>query len=110
MGRPFTRLKNPGDDYLYFNWVDVATALLRLKGVHEGWWRVGLQFDAHGAAVNIPISKRQHQKVPAVFLSVVNINLKPVQEQEIDELCVDAAVVNPQPRVLMPGSAGWPAN
>jgi hypothetical protein len=87
---------------IFFNWPDVATALLRMRGIHTGWWRVGLQFDLHGANVKIPTGKATHTKVPAAFIPAVNVNIQEVKDDAVDELCVNAAVVNPRPNLIVP--------
>ena len=88
-------------DTIFFNWPEVALALLKMRGIHTGWWRIGLQFDLHGASVNVPVNKTQHAKVPAAFIPVANVNLKEVPETDVDELCVNAAVVNPRPAAIL---------
>ena len=98
MGNPFTKI----EDHVFCNWQEVAVALVRLKGIHVGYWRVGLEFDCHGANANIPSGKVTHTKVPAAFIPVINVNLKQVKEEDVDELTVDAAEVNPVTRILMP--------
>ena len=40
-------------------------------------------------------------KVPGGIMTVVNINLKEVAEDKVDELCVNAAVVNPRPAAIL---------
>lgn len=92
------------EDMFYFNWQEVAIALIKLKGIHQGHWRVGLQFDLHGATANIPLSKTSHTKVPAAFVPVINVNLKQVKAEDVDELTIDAAEVNPMSRLLVPAS------
>lgn len=75
---------------------DVAVALCRASGVHEGHWRVALTF-GQVAAVNATLPGGQ--VVPAAFLPVMRISL--VQDDEPNPLTVDAAVVNPSSLIQM---------
>mgnify|MGYP001558906882 CR=1 FL=1 len=87
---------------IFFNWPDVATALLKQRGIHTGWWKVGLQFEQHGGNFKVPTSKTHFQLVPGVVSTIVNINLTEVSEDHVDPLCVDAAVVNPRQNIIVP--------
>lgn len=88
-------------DTIFFNWPEIATALLRMREIHKGWWRVGLQFDLHAANLNIPTGKHTHQLMPGAMISTLNVNLKEVPEDKVDALCVNAAVVNPRPAAIL---------
>jgi len=88
---------------IFFNWQDVATSLIRLRGIHTGWWRVGLQLDVHGGSFDIPTGKTASvMRVPGGVMTVVNVNITEVPEEKIDPLCVNAAVVNPRPNLIVP--------
>lgn len=76
-------------------WQRVATALVKEQGLHEGLWRVFFKFDLRVANVNMG-----EQLVPAAFLPVVAMGLMRVTE--LDPLTVDAAVVNPEVRIIRP--------
>lgn len=79
-----------------FSWQQVAVALVKAQGLHEGLWRVGMQFDLRGA--NVTIAK--DLMVPGAFLPVLHLNLMRVETA--DYLTVDAAEVNPRPRLIVP--------
>ena len=86
---------DPVKGYTY-QWIQVAEALVRAQGLHEGLWRVGMQFDLRAA--NVTIAK--DVMVPGAFLPVVHVNL--VRVETADYLTVDAAVVNPGKRLIVP--------
>lgn len=92
MANPFKKI----EDTHTFNWQEIATALVKQKGLSVGLWRVGLEFDLRAANVNVGTGFQ----VPAAFLPVLRMNIR--QVKELDDLTVDAAVVNPRPRILMP--------
>lgn len=87
---------------IFFNWPEVATALIVKRGIHTGWWKVGIQFEQHGGNFKVPTSKTAFQLVPGVVSTIVNINLTEVSEDKVDPLCVDAAVVNPRKNLIVP--------
>jgi len=86
---------------IWFNWLEVAKALLQMREIHTGWWRIGMQLDLHGGSFVVPTGKTTTMKVPGGIMTVVNINLKEVAEDKVDELCVNAAVVNPRPAAIL---------
>lgn len=92
--RAFQPVKSMGKE---FTWQEVTTALVKQAGLHEGFWRVGLEFDLRAANVNMGTNSAPVQ-VPAAFLPVVKMNLRRVEV--LDNLSVDAEVVNTQPRIL----------
>jgi hypothetical protein len=81
-----------------FDWLGVATALVKAKGIHEGLWRIELAFDLRAASVRIG----NDQQVPGAFLPVMAVHLHRVEV--LDPLTVDAAVVNPEQRIIMPAT------
>ena len=87
---------------IFFGWPDVATALLKQRGIQTGWWKVGLQFEQHGGNFRTPTGKETFQLVPGVVSTIVNINLTEISEDKVDALCVDAAVVNPRKNLIVP--------
>ena len=88
-------------DTIYFGWPEVAKALLQMRDIHTGWWRIGMQLDLHGGSFVVPTGKTTTMKVPGGVMTVVNVNLKEVDEAHVDELCVNAAVVNPRPAAIL---------
>src|SRR3990167_1422040 len=75
---------------------DVAVALLKLADVHEGLWQIQVIFANSATNINL-----NGHLTPSAIASVVGMQLARV-EQAGDELTVDAAVVNPAPRVVVP--------
>ena len=86
---------------IFFNWLDLAKALLRMREIHTGWWRIGVQLDLHAGSFVIPTGKTSTTKVPGGVMTIMNVNLKEVDEAHVDELCVHAAVVNPRPAAIL---------
>ena len=76
------------------NYRDVALAIVKSQNIHEGHWRVALTF-GDIAGVNANIAGRL---VPAAFLPVTSISL--IQDDEPNDLTVDASVENPVSRIL----------
>jgi hypothetical protein len=74
---------------------DVAAALVRQAGLHEGKWALYFEF-ALGAA-NIPAANVADPTKPllrpAAIIPVVKLGLRRVEQ--LDDLSVDAAEVNP---------------
>lgn len=95
-GNPFAQIK---DDVHVFRWFEVCVALIKAKGLHEGQWKVGLQFaDLSGANINTP-----HGLSPGAIVPVATVYLTEVKdEKHIDALTVDAAKVNPAKRIVSP--------
>ena len=87
-------------EHVDFNWQQVAIALVRAQGLHEGLWRVGMRFDLRAANVTVA----QDVMVPGAFVPVMGMNLMRVEKA--DYLTVDAAAVNPRPRLIMPAGVG----
>lgn len=92
---PFGKLKSKVDTWS-FGWVDVAIALVKEKDLHEGIWRVGLEFDMSGVNVNVGPTT-----LPAALLPVKRVFL--TKEDKMGPMCVDAAVVNPERRIVLAG-------
>lgn len=68
----------------------VAASLIKANNIHEGTFRVGLEFGAP-TGVNANFMGKQ---LPAVFVPVMGIVL--IEDDGTNELSVDAAVVNPR--------------
>lgn len=76
---------------------DVAEALVKLADLHEGLWQVQIMFGNSATNLNL-----NGALVPSAITSVVALQLARVETP--DELTVDAALVNPRPRVIVPAS------
>src|SRR5205814_8275016 len=69
---------------------DVAAALVRQAGLHEGVWAVFFEFGI--AATNIA-DQSSGKVTPTAIIPVVRMGLR--RSTTVDELSVDAAEVNP---------------
>ena len=85
MSNPFGK---PAPTAYALDWRKVASALVKALDLHEGYWKVGLNFTL--AAGQTQFSGGLS---PAAFLSVMGVTL--VKAKEMDDLTVDAAFVNP---------------
>lgn len=77
---------------------DIATALVRHLGIHEGLWTVGANF--HFTAKNLGIGTDGKQMRPGFLGLIKNINLVRVTEA-VPGLSVDAAQVNPNMAITL---------
>ena len=93
MDKAFKQVKT---EHVEFTWQRVAAALVKAQGLHEGLWRVGIQFDLRAANVTVGPTIM----VPGAFVPVMAMNLSRVEK--MDYLTVDAAEVNPRPRLVVP--------
>jgi hypothetical protein len=71
-----------------FDYKEVAEALIKKQGLHEGLWHVAIEFGF--AAQNI---RTANGFAPAAVIPVQKIGL--VKASEVSNLTVDAAQVNP---------------
>lgn len=78
-----------------FSWQDVTTALVKQADLHEGLWKVGFSFGLHAMNVNL-----NQQHLPAAMAFIEKVVLTRVEK--LDPLVVDAAVVNPRSRLVLP--------
>ena len=95
---PFSTLKAKT---VKFHLQDVAIALLKLANVHEGLWQIQVMFANSATNINL-----NGHLTPSAITSVAGIQLGRVEQA--DELTVDAAVVNPATRLIVP--AGMTVN
>lgn len=79
------------------SWTDVATALVRHYSIHEGFWRVTVEF---GESAGVNANWQGHVR-PAVVVPVLSLMLTKVDV--LNELSVDAEKVNPRNRIIRPG-------
>jgi len=77
-----------------FPWHDVTTALVKRAGLHEGLWQVGFAFNLR--AMNVQVEK---QFLPAAMAVIEQVVLSRVEKPT--PLSVDAAVVNPEKRIVL---------
>lgn len=86
--------KRQGRRRIDMSYQTLATALCKYYDIHEGHWRVGLNFGTVTAA-NVNIVGRV---LPAAFIPVMGVVL--LQDDGNNQLSVDAAVVNPRKRII----------
>src|SRR3990167_8180951 len=80
---------------LKFRLQDVAVGLLQLAGIHEGYWQLQVMFG--NSALNMNLNG---VLTPTALINVAGLQLSRVEQ--LDALSVDAAVVNPQKRLIVP--------
>ncbi|WP_434516359.1 hypothetical protein AB6Q56_07030 [Dechloromonas sp. ARDL1] len=76
---------------LAFSHKEVATALLKAQGIHEGIWMLSVSFGM--AATNISQTPGGSDLNPAAIVPVLGIGLQ--RTDALNALSVDAAVENP---------------
>jgi hypothetical protein len=77
---------------LTFSYKEIAEALVRHQGLHEGIWGVYVEFGIAGG--NIAPAPGA-DLLPAAIVPVVKFGLQ--RFPELNSLSVDAAIVNPAP-------------
>jgi len=80
----------PEPTQLAFSHKEVATALLKAQGIHEGIWGIFIKFGFN--AMNVGASEADLN--PTALVPVTAIGLQ--QFDKINNLSVDAALVNPR--------------
>jgi hypothetical protein len=85
-------------DRYKFSYQEVATALIKQQGLHEGIWNIALEFGL-GAIMGGPSLE---QAVPTAMVPVVSIGLSKVDKES--NTAVDASRVNPA-KVSLKGTA-----
>lgn len=76
---------------------ELAKLLVKQHGIHEGLWGLFIRFGL--SANNIPIQPPDGSNIvlrPAAVVSLLEIGIQPFAER--NDLCVDAAEVNPKPK------------
>jgi len=79
---------------LEFTYLEVTTALIKSHGIHEGIWSLTIKFGI--GAGNLPAAGTPDGKVslmPTALVPVLSIGLR--KAEEVNDLTVDAAKVNP---------------
>ena len=75
-----------------FSYKEVVEALIKKHGVHEGIWGLYLKFGIQ--ATNVAFGSPD--LLPAAIVPVLEIGLQ--KFEELNNLSVDASVVNPSPK------------
>jgi len=98
MSNPFGVIKPKS---LELPWTAVTTALVKQAGLHEGIWMPTFTFGRGATNLNF-----EGHLTPCAITPIVAVGL--VRVEEMNELAVDAAEVNPQPRMLHVVGMGLP--
>lgn len=77
---------------IIFSYQEVATALLKAQGIHEGVWQVFVRFGLN--ATNL--GPTDNELKPAAIIPILEIGLQKAEKPS--NLSVDAAMVNPDPQ------------
>ncbi|MBA3776436.1 MAG: hypothetical protein H0X11_08345 [Betaproteobacteria bacterium] len=75
---------------LKFDFKEVATALVKEKGLHSGIWAVYIEFGLGAGNLSGP----ENRITPMAIIPVVSIGIREVEV--VDDLSVDAGLVNPE--------------
>jgi hypothetical protein len=87
----------PEQQQLMFTYREVAEALVKQAGIHEGNWALVIRFGL--VATNVPTS-HEPLYAPAAIIPVQQIGL--IRQDELNNLTVDAAIVNPPTGTIRP--------
>jgi len=74
-----------------FTHKEVAEALVKKQGIHEGLWGLYVEFGIQGANINLPPA--EDIVVPAAVVPVLKLGIQ--KFEKANSLTVDAAMVNP---------------
>lgn len=80
-------------DQYTFPYSEIVEALVRKQGLHEGVWQLRIEFGL--SAANIKQVEGSKDATPSAIIPVVKIGIQ--RGNELNNLSVDAAVVNPRP-------------
>lgn len=89
----------PEISQITFSYRDLVEILVKQQDLHEGIWGLVLKFGIQ--ATNI--GPNDHDLKPAAIIPVLEIGLQKMDKET--NLTVDAAKVNPKPRIVRPSSA-----
>jgi len=87
---------------IVFDFKEVAEALVKYHGLHEGLWGIYVQFGLGAANVNTPDDLETI--APAAIIPVRRLGLQ--RFPEANNLTVDAAIVNPPTTTKRPAKKG----
>ena len=84
-----------------FSHREIAEALIRFHGLHEGLWGIYVKFGL--GATNVKKGPEGTEMVPAAIVPVVALGIQ--RFESANELTVDASKVNPLKELRMKGLA-----
>lgn len=76
-----------------FSYKEIAEALVKQQGIHEGIWGIYVEFGI--GAANIGSTPESNDAVPAAIVPIQRMGIQ--RFDEATNLTVDAAEVNPAP-------------
>lgn len=76
-----------------FDYKEVAEALIKREGIHEGIWGIYMEFGI--TAANISSGPSEQTLVPAAIIPVLKLGIQRFDKP--NSLTVDAAEINPLP-------------
>lgn len=79
-------------DQIKFSHTEVATALVKQHGLHEGRWMLAIEFGING----VNVGPDDDNMNPAAVVPILKISLS--RTDKVSNLSVDAAEVNPKPK------------
>ncbi len=74
-----------------FSHKELAEALVKEKGIHEGLWVLSIEFGMSA----ITAGPTDDQMMPTAMIPVLRIGIQSADKDKMTNLSVDAAVVNP---------------
>jgi hypothetical protein len=83
-----------------FDYKEVAEALIKQQGIHEGLWGIYMEFGILGT--NMTSGPPEERTIPAAIVPILKIGIQRFDNPS--SLTVDAAEVNPRPRQVAPSS------
>jgi len=89
------------DEQYLFDYKEIVEALIKRQGIHEGEWRIFIEFGL--GAANVPISPDGSMQAPASITTVQKIGIK--RAEQVNNLSVNAAEVNPSPKAAKRGAS-----
>jgi hypothetical protein len=75
-----------------FSFKEVAEALVKKQGLHDGIWSINVNFGIQGTNAG----PNENDLKPAAIIPILQIGLQKVDKET--NLAVDAAKVNPRPK------------
>ena len=77
-----------------FSYPEIAEALVKKQGIHDGIWGIMVQFGI--GAANVAKPDKTEQMLPAAIVPVIAMGIQKFKDE--NSLTVDAAKVNPRPK------------
>jgi hypothetical protein len=88
----------------FFSHREIATDLIKKQGIHEGRWKLTLELGLGGNSLPLKKPDGTQELHPAGLVLVTAIGI--TRTEEVNNLTVDAAEVNPAPATRKRSKAG----